>query len=316
MAKHFVPVAPTARTPVDPVRDRLDQAENWVSSPQRSTPQVLELVRLLDEIADALVALEAAGVDVRAERVRFENVQVQLQKQQAWFVARAGSELKNERLAVHPDPTRWWWFLDEAVAHQRSRRLRRWLIGAAAAVLLLAAAWLAYDRFIAPPREVRQAYSLTLSAERLAGQGDLRAALADVEEAATLAPDYAPAWVWKGVITAELNEPEAAEAAFRTARSLYQTEFDFLQERAFTYLRVGDLEAAEADADQAIRENPESGHGYYVRAGVYAEQEDYTAAVVDLDQAAALASVAGDTKLEATARAQRARVIQLALAQQ
>jgi Tfp pilus assembly protein PilF len=100
------------------------------------------------------------------------------------------------------------------------------------------------------------------------------------------------------------------------ARFLYRTEFDFLRERAFTYLQVGDLAAAEADADQAIRENPESGHGYYVRAAVYTEQEDYTAAVVDLDQAAGLASAAGDTQLEATARAQRARVIQLALAQQ
>ena len=80
MAKHFVPS--TAHTPADRVRQSLDEAEIRVSRLRRAGPQVLGLLHLLDRADDALSELEAAGVDVRAERVRFETVQRQLGNQQ------------------------------------------------------------------------------------------------------------------------------------------------------------------------------------------------------------------------------------------
>ena len=123
-------------------------------------------------------------------------------------------------------------------------------------------------------------------------------------------------WIWQGVVHVKLDELDDAQAAFETARSLYETELDFLLERGMTYVRVGDLAAASADVEQAIGEDPDSGYAYYLRATVAAEAGDYAAAVADLEQAAELAQAAGNTQLEATARAQRAMVIQLQLYQQ
>jgi len=54
----------------------------------------------------------------------------------------------------------------------------------------------------------------------------------------------------------------------------------------------------------------------YVRASIATEQEDYAEAIADLEQAADLARAVGDAQLEATARTQRAMVIQLQLHQQ
>jgi tetratricopeptide (TPR) repeat protein len=314
MAKHFVPS--TARTPADRIRGALDDAERLVSSLHGAGPQVLELLHLLDQAADALAELEAAGVDVRAERVRFETVQRQLGRQQARFVAEAGAAFQEERAAVQPDEARWWWFVDQAVARQRARRLRQQLIGVAVAALLVSAAWLAYDRFIAPPPQVREAFQRGARGEALVDEGDLRAALAEFEAAAALDPGDSQLWIWQGVIHVELDELDDAQASFETARSLYETELDFLLERGMTYVRVGDLAAASADAEQAIRENPDSGYAYYLRANIATEAGDYAAAVADLEQAAELAQAAGNTQLEATARAQRAMVIQLQLYQE
>jgi len=53
-----------------------------------------------------------------------------------------------------------------------------------------------------------------------------------------------------------------------------------------------------------------------MRASVATEAGDYAKAVADLDKAAELAQAAGDTQLEATARTQRAMVIQLQVVQQ
>ena len=77
------------------------------------------------------------------------------------------------------------------------------------------------------------------------------------------------------------------------------------------YLHVGDLAAASADAEQAIIKSPHSGWGYYLRASVAVEQENYESAIADLERAETLARVAEDVQLEAHARTQRAHVIQL-----
>ena len=314
MAKSFVPS--TAHTPADRVREALDEAEILVSRVRGAGPRVLELLHLLDQADDALAELDASGVDVRAERVRFETVQRQLSNQMRRFVAEAGKSLQQERAASQPDQARWWWFLDEAVTRQRVRRLRRWLIGIVAAALLLAAAALAYDRFFAPSPEEREAFQLGVQGEALVEEGDLRAALKEFGAAIALTPDDPDPWIWLGVIHTQLGELEDAQAAFEKARSLYDSDLDFLLERGLAYVRVRDLAAASADAEQAIREYPDLGYPYYLRASVETEAGDYAAAVADLEQAAELAQANGNTQLEATARVQRAMVIQLQLYQQ
>ena len=314
MAKYFVP--PTARTPADRVRQTLDEAEIRMSNIRRAGPQVLELLHLFDQTADTLVELEELGVDVRAERSRFETIQHQIRGRQRRFLAEAGVALLKERAAVQPARERWWWFLDEALADQRARGLRRTLIGVVATAALLAVVWLAYDRFLAPPAEVREAFQRTANGESLVEAGDLRAALAEFEAAAALDPEDPQPWLWQGVIYSELDKSGQSQTAFDMARSLSETDLDFLLGRSMTYLRAKNVAAARADAEQAVRENPSSGYAYYLRANVATEEGDYAAAVADLDKAAELAQAAGNTQLEATARTQRAMVIQLQVYQQ
>ena len=314
MGKFFIPL--TARTPADRIRESLDRAERCVSNLRGAGTQALALLHLLDQAAQGLAELEAAGVDVRAERVRFETVQRQLRRRHDRFLAEAGAALREERASVQPDQTRWWWFLDQAATRQQRRQLRHRLVGVLVAAVLLLVAWLAYDRFIAPPPQVRQAFQHSNAGEMLVEEGDLWAALAEFEAAAALTPDDPDPWLWQGVIHFELDELDDAEVAFDTARVLYETEFDFLLARGMTYLRVGDLTAAGADAEQAIVESPHSGWGYYLRASIAVEEGDYDAAVADLEQAEGLARAAGDAQLEAYTRTQRAMVIQLQLYQQ
>jgi len=314
MGKYFIP--PTAHTPADYLREVLDLTELRVTRLRGSGPQTLEVLHLLDQIAQGLADLEAIGADVRTEHVRFETVQRQLRRQKSRFLAEAGAALQKERAAMQPDRTHWWWFLDEEAARQRGSQLRRTLIWGLVVVVLLVVAGLIYDRFIAPPPQVRQAFQHSTRGESLVEEGDLQAALAEFESAVALTPDDPDLWLWQGMIHFKLNELDDAQVAFDTARSLCETDFDFLLGRSMTYLRVGEITAASADVEQAIAQNPQVGHGYYVRASVAMEQGDYAAAVADLEQAAELANAAGDIQLEAAARTQRAMVLQLQLYQQ
>ncbi|MDY7078112.1 MAG: tetratricopeptide repeat protein [Chloroflexota bacterium] len=311
MGKFFVP--PVAHTPADRLRESLDRAERLMPTMHGSGHQVLELLHLLDQAAGSLAELDAIGVDVRAESARLETVQRQLRRRQSRFLAEAGAVLREERAAVQPNRAQWWWFLDEAVAEQRRRRLWQTALWGLVVVSLCGVVWLAYERFIAPPPEVSQAFQHSAAGEDLVAEGDLRAALAEFERAAALTPDDSALWIWQGVIHFELDELDAAQEDFDLARSLHETDSDFLRERGMAYLRVGDLDAARVDIEQAIAEEPQSGWGYYLRASIATEEEDYAAAIADLKQAEELARAAGNTQLEATARTQQAMLMQLLL---
>jgi len=302
MGKLFVPAKPF--TPADRAREALGEAERILSRLRGSGPQAVRLLHLLDQVGQTLAELEANGAEVRAERARFETVQGRLRRYRQLFLSEVGEALKEERAAARPDRARWWWFLDEAVVQERRLKLRQVLVWSLAGFALLVAAWLAYDRFLAPPVEARQVFRHIATGESQVEAGNLGAALAEFEAAAALAPTDPALWIWQGVIRFELGELDAAETAFDTARSLYETDLDFLLARSITYLRVGDLDAASTDVEQAILESPDLGMAYYVRASIAVEQEEYGAAIADLERAAELAQAAGDVQLEATARVQ------------
>jgi cytochrome c-type biogenesis protein CcmH/NrfG len=310
MGRHFF--SAEAHTPADDVREALSDAERLVAGVRKAGPEIVELLHLLDRIAEDLERLEAGGMDVRVERSRFGAVQSQLERHKGRFLARAGEAFKEAREAAQPEQAHWWWFIDAEWREERKQRIRRVLIVGAVVVFLLVVGVLVHEFFIAPPPEIRQAMKHESGGERLArDEGNLEAALAEFETAAELNPDKPSYWVWIGVLRMELEDADAAEEAFAAARSLYETNFDFLLARAWTYRDLGDLDAAAVDVEQAILENPDSGWGYYARHAIAVSRGDYQAALDDLEKASELAQASGDVELEAMARIQRAMVLQM-----
>lgn len=175
-------------------------------------------------------------------------------------------------------------------------------------ILLLIGAWQAYDHFLAPPPEVRQANRLKDKGEMAVREGNLETALEAFSTVTTLTPDDARSWLWKGTIHAQQGDAAEMKAAFETAHALYESDFAFFLNRGRIYLLVGDLSAAEEDARRTIEERPSSGWGYYLRAGVAAQQGNPRAAYEDLEKAEELAQKANDGELMAMARTQRAIV--------
>lgn len=300
-----------AHTPAERVREALSRIEKGLPTLRGAGSQAVELLYLFDQVARELAALEAAGLDVRAERERFRAVQRALYRRRALFLSEAGAALGEARGAAQPDAARWWWFLDKAEGYERTLRLRRAVIIALAVIAVLAAAGLVYRYLLAPPLKQSLAYQHSGRGISLVDLGDLPAALAEFEAAAALTPEDPTLWVWQGVLRLELGEPEKAEADFDMARELYGAERDFLLERGKAYLRVGDLARAEADATQIIGEHPDWGWGYYLRGAVALEREDLRASVADFDMAAQLASRAQDTALEVSARHMQALAFQM-----
>lgn len=309
MGKLYVPSK--ARTPVDRVRELLDQAEEEVSTLRGSGPEALRLLHLLDEIEDDLSQLERQNGDVRVERTNLETIQRRLKDRQGRFLRETGRALKEERMRVEPARARWWWYLDEAATAERRHKLLRIGAGAAALIALLTVAWLAYQRFLAPPPEVGQAYRQMETGRRQLEEGDSGAALDAFAAAAQLTPTDPEPWLWKGVVHHQLDEGSEAGEAFDTAHRLYDTRFDFVLNRGRVYLQTGAVEQAESDVETALALDPDSGWAYYLRAGIAVRHSDLAAALADLEEAARLAQESGDAELQALTSTQRASLLRM-----
>jgi tetratricopeptide (TPR) repeat protein len=309
MGKLYVPSQ--TLTPLDRVRQALDKAESRLSSVRGAGSQALELLHLCDLIANELRQLDQRQADVRAERVRFQMVQQRLRRSKQGIVRELDTGLRQVREQVQPDPSRWWWYLDEAVISQRRRTLLRVGAVAAAVVGLLAVAVLGYQRFLAPPPEVGQAFRRLEAGRDRVQAGNLHAALDDFAAAADLTPGDPDPWLWLGVVHDRLGDKTEAENAFQAAQPLFVTTLDFYLSRGRAYLESGQTRKAELDVQRAMAEDPDSGWAYYLQAAIDAVQGDYEQALVDLDQAAVLGKASGDVQLEALARTQRTQVMRM-----
>ena len=86
---------------------------------------------------------------------------------------------------------------------------------------------------------------------------DTRAALANYDKAIELYPDYADAWVRKGVTLFNADRINEAEACLDKAVRLRPMEFKTVYNRGKLRLHTGDTEGAIADLDKATTLKPQ-----------------------------------------------------------
>jgi len=309
VGKLYVDAQP--RTSIDGLRQALDQASRQLADLDDDSPQTVQLLRRLDRIEEGLQELASRGADLRVERTRFESLLQQVRRRRRRIVRSSGGAIGSARAQVQPDQSRWWWFLDRTVARERRHAWRRRIGITAAVVALLTTAWLGYQKFLAPPPEIRQAYRHIESGKAAADAGNLAAAMSEFDLARDLTPSDPEPWLWGGALCERLPDCADSETLFRNARSLYATDFDFFLNRGRVYLACGQPDIASADVETAIELNPDSGWGYYLRAAVHVRTSDYRAALDDLQRAADLAERSGDSRLHGMAVTQRAHLVRM-----
>jgi len=309
MTRLAVPQRP--HSPLDQAREALDRIEARLGTLRGAGPSAVELLTLLDRVAEKLEELEAAGADVRAERSRLDSAWSNLQRKATLFLREVGPALAEARrqrgdaATSHP-----WWSLDRTVAQTRRRALGKAALACLAVALALGAAWLAYDRFLAPPPHVRQALAhITRGEERIA-EGDLTGALEEFEAAAALQPEDVETLLWIGILRQATGDEEGAREAYRAAQDLGLEEREFLFRRGSLLFQIGDLDGALADAEAVVELDPHWGYGYYLKASVQATKGEVQDAIEGYRHAADLAHEAGDAELEAMARVQMGLLLQ------
>jgi len=302
-------------TPADDLRDLLADCEGALGKLRGSGEAALSIPHGLDRIAELLPELETSGVDLRPERTRLTTLEAQLRRKAGELLRelRTSGGLPAARRAVQPDRARWWWYLDEEVRAARRRGARKLLLYLVAVTALLTVGVLLYRRFLAPDPLTVRVHELQFDGERLADEGDYASAVARFEEAEALRPHDGEMRIWRGALYEITGQAETAAEIFESARLLFDEATDFHIARGQIYLRLQQVEKAQAEAQAVLVEDPSSPEGHFLLGAALESQGELGEAAAAYDQASRLAEEQGQMELTAMARVRMAFVLQRAV---
>ena len=288
----------------DDLRELIAQAELIVANLRGAGPRAQQLLFLLDTIRELVARLQESGVDLRPETTRAETVERILLSKDGVFVremARLGG-LARLREVFKPDPALWWWYLDGRVADRQRAFLRKALLVAGGVVVALLVFQLLYTYVFPPDPKQVAAMEKSNLADQALQQGDVSGALAYYRQAAEILPEDTENWAWVGVLAEKLGHAAEAADAFARGEQAAQSRVAFLYTRGNAYLRLGELDKAEADGKAALEINADQAEAYFLLGGVYEARGDGPAAMDALEQAATLAEKAGNSALVVMAK--------------
>ena len=151
---------------------------------------------------------------------------------------------------------------------------------------------LAYTRAIkADPEAPLRHYLRAVASARL---GDQKAALNDYSKVIELHSGYAPAWIGRAEVRRQQEEYQAAIDDVSIGLSMLPSDPDMcsfrvlgLIVRGLSYFRLGRIEEAEEEFDEAIRTYPDSWEPYAMRGSASVETKHYAQALYYFDEAIA-----------------------------
>lgn len=119
-------------------------------------------------------------------------------------------------------------------------------------------------------------------AQNYIDDGELDKALAEVEQAIEIAPNFSDAYFVQGLVYEAKEELENVLNAYTKAIELNPEHVGAYNNRGLIYQSMDDLEAAIADWSAAIDLDPEYVHSYHNRAVAYADLGNLEAAEADV----------------------------------
>ncbi len=303
------------RTQVDELRNLLEISYNSaVSIKGAGAEAARDLLYDLDSIHDLFPEFEEQGVDLRAERGRWEEVQ--------GAVRRHASELRRElaplgglktlrqELPSPPSPEdRWWWWLD-VTAQKRMRRRVLIFVGAVVgiALLLVVGIW-AFNKLFPVDPNVAIAYEHKNNAENFVLAGKLQEAISELEAGYQAEPDDPDILSLLAALYDLTGRQADSQAMIDKLLAKYPPSIVF-SNLAQSYTSAGEAEKAMMYAQRAIKEDPANPQGYLMAGMVYESQGDIKSAMDAYQMAADTARAAEDFQTEAFAKIRLATLLQ------
>ena len=295
------------------ISDSLDGIEAMLARLDgKANPIAEKIFLVMDDIQNRIRLNQMDETEAKKINSQIEYVSSRIRKSAKLLIGAIGGrhKLQEKRKSLSVNDDHWWWFLDDYLDEKRKNRIKRLSLIGVITVVVIGIAAFVYDRFLAPPPEVRQRLSYEASIDNLIEQKDYERAMQVMDEALTLAPDYYPLWIKKGVLAKVLNDPQTEQESYQKAETLTDSMENFYIERSSVYMLFDLFDDILADANSLIEMNPDSAEGYLYIGMVQENRGELSDASQSYEKAAALAEEQDKMQLAATIKVRMAMMMQ------
>ncbi len=292
--------------PADKLRELLHSLEE--RQPKFKTMNATEALTLLndlDTVYEQLDALEAGGMNLESERLRFRVVQGGVRKDMRRLLKAVGGP--NALIEHRPEPAldqerRWWWYINQGVADQQRRMWRRVATILVVLFVVVLGIYIALQTVLAPDPQVVARYEAENNAFAAFEQGSAEDALTAVESGLAIVPGDGNLLMLQGIFQEFLGQDDAAAQSYRQAQSAINNPLAFHIGRGQTYLRTNQPEKAEADAIAALELDDSAAAAWMVLGQATEMQDRRTEAMDAYEQASKTAEANGENEIVVMAR--------------
>lgn len=280
---------------LDTVRSWIDQYGKQVTNLKDQKGQEIAIIRLREDIEQALAFYQAKGALVSPERTRLSNFDAELKKAAPLFLKMVGAKkLAEERKKLDVPPEKWWWWLDQIVKEKRQKRLKK----TARNLVIISLVFLGLYFFVfrLPPDEQSYLNALT-QAEAAISKQEFTQALSYCQQAIEIFPDRPVAYVITGCLHHKLGQEDEARLFFQKAEELYPHPHQFLLETANWYFRLQLLEEAKTALEKILNEDPQHLAALNLLGSIYETEEKIIEALELYQQVLELAEEQGEEAL-------------------
>lgn len=287
---------------LDQMLDELDSLIGKLDA--KNNAAAAQILNLMDELHYRFKVQIKFDQDGIPENSQLGYIYQQIRKQASTIVRALGGPqfFQNKRSKQNLPKTTWWWYLDEYLDQKRKKSFLKMVRGFVIFAVVLLIAVLAYQRWFAPPPEVRARLRFENQASAAIEDGRYADALTAVDEALTFGPEQFSLWIQRGMLLTTLDEKEEAQQSFDKALSLGIDLERYYIERIYNAMQIGIMDLAREDIDQLLEVNPESAEGYLFLAQLLESEGDNYHAIQAYEEASRLAEEQEKIELMTTIR--------------
>lgn len=292
--------------PGDKLRILLNSLETRQSRfKSMNATEALALLNDLDTVYEQLDMLEAGGMDLESERLRFRAILGAVRKNMKSVLKAMGGA--NALVEHWPKPApdkdkRWWWYINQRIANQQRQMLRRVATVLIVLLVVVGGIYIALQTVFAPDPDVLARYEAENVAFSAFEQGNIENALISIEDGLATVPQDGSLLMLRGIYQELLGQDEAAFQSYEQAQSVINDPLAFHINRGQNYLRTNQPEKAELDATAAIELNELTAAAWLMLGQSYEMQDKRGEAMDAYQKASEIAEANNDSEIVVMAR--------------
>ncbi|MCX7721419.1 MAG: hypothetical protein N2Z64_09120 [Dictyoglomus thermophilum] len=266
-------------SPIELLREKISYLKKLVGKTlipdySEASKYAEEYIIKRQEIQELIEKIKSLGVSIDAELVELSEIDGEVKKNIDTLYVLLKKSFLRAKGGEYPKGY-WWWHIWDIVEERRKKSLQRIVLSSLIIILVFVSIVLLLNYFKTPSQDIVE--TIEKSYEYLS-KGEIDTAQKIIEDKIRIYKNSPELWLSLGIIL-ENKDKEKAKEAYEKAKILYNSEREFLINRALQYKKLSLYEKAEEDLKKVLSTDKDNSQALYILATIFEEKKQIEDAI-------------------------------------